>query len=100
MAIVLAVPSSAAAQAPQQVHWRDRLCYGFPGCPDSFLFLVPVLVMMMAATTIRSIYALGGLMVLSFIVTAVVLDVGTLRVVIFIIVGLAVGLAWMAFRNR
>ena len=39
-------------------------------------------------------------MVLSFIVTAVVLDVGTLRVVIFIIVGLAVGLAWMAFRNR
>ena len=100
MAIVLAVPSSAAAQAPQQVHWRDRLCYGFPGCPDTFLFLVPVLVMMMAATTVRSIYALGGLMVLSFIVTAVVLDVGTLRVVIFIIVGLAVGLAWLAFRNR
>ena len=35
-------------------------------------------------------------MVLSFIVTAVVLDVGTLRVVVFIILGLA----WMAFRNR
>ncbi len=96
--LLLALPSSAAAQAPQQVYRRDRLCYGFPECPDSFL--VPVLVMMMAATIIRSIYALGGLMVLSFIVTAVVLDVGALRVVVFIIVGLAVGLAWMAFRNR
>ena len=85
---------------PQQVHWRDRLCYGFPGCPDSFLFMVPALVAMMTMTRTRHIAWLGGVFSLAFVVTAVVLDVNTLRVIIYIVVAVSVGLIWFSFRRK
>ena len=82
---------------PQQRHWRDKLCYGFPGCPDSFLFLIPVLVVGVALRQVRSVYALAGIFLLVFIVTAVLLDVNILRVIIYISVAVAVGVVWLVF---
>ena len=82
---------------PQQRHLRDRLCYGFPGCPDSFLFLAPALAVVMAIGKTRSVYALAGIYGGVFIAAAVFLEVSLLRVIIYFMVAIAVGLVWLAF---
>ena len=82
---------------PQQRHLRDRLCYGFPGCPDSFLFLAPALAVVMAIGKTRSVYALAGIYGGVFVAAAVFLEVSVLRVIIYFMVAFAVGLVWLAF---
>ena len=89
--------SVSPAGPPQQRHLRDRLCYGFPGCPDSFLFLAPALAVVMAIGKTRSIYALAGIYGGVFIAAAVFLEVSVLRVIIYFMVAIAVGLVWLAF---
>ena len=90
-------PSVSPGGPPQQRHWRDKLCYGFPGCPDTFLFLAPALAVMFVVRQVRSIYALAGVFALVFVGTAVFLEVSVLRVIIYFMVAMAVGLVWLAF---
>ena len=92
------IPSTGSTPTPpRQRHWRDKLCYGFPGCPDSFLFLIPALAMALAFGKTRSIYGLAGVFVLVFILTAVILQVNMLRVIIYIAVAIFAGVIWLAF---
>ena len=84
---------------PQQVHWRDRLCYGFPGCPDSYLFLVPALVGVLVGGSKKDrgwlVFSVAG----SFILTAVLMQINPLKVVIYLMVPLAVGVFWWMWRR-
>ena len=99
-------PSLATGSPPQQVHWRDRLCYGFPGCPDSYLFLVPTLVGLVVggAQSTRKKKGvdatwLAAAVLASFIGTAVLMQISPLKVIIYLLVPLAVGVFWWTWRR-
>ena len=99
-------PSLATGSPPQQVHWRDRLCYGFPGCPDSYLFLVPTLVGLVVggAQSTRKKKGvdatwLAAAVLASFIGTAVLMQISPLKVIIYLLVPLAVGVFWWMWRR-
>ena len=107
----LIAPAFMAQQStgspPQQVYWRDRLCYGFPGCPDSYLFLVPALVGVLVGGTKKDKknpkkvdrgWLIFGV-VASFIFTAVLMQISPLKVIIYLLVPLAVGVFWWAWRR-
>ena len=102
---------------PQQIHWRDRFCYGFPGCPDSYLFLVPTLVGLFVGAgqrmqgqkvggkrqggknkQVESTW-LAASVLAAFIGTAVVMQINPLKVVIYLLVPLAVGVTWWVWRR-
>ena len=92
---------------PQQLHWRDRLCYGFPGCPDSYLFLVPTLVGVLVGGSKKDrkdpkkvdrgwlVFSVAG----SFILTAVLMQISPLKVVIYLMVPLSVAVFWWMWRR-
>ena len=84
---------------------RSMLCMGFPGCPDSYLFLFPTLAVAGASTAswkfrnrrkLPSVYALIGLWGGSVLVTAVLVKADPLLAGVFIIVPVFVGVIWLA----
>lgn len=82
---------------PVQIHFRDSLCYGFPGCPDSYLFLVPPVIVLMMLKFSRNVYVLAGTWAGSLVVLALLLDVNPIRVSIYLLGAVAVGMVWLAF---
>ena len=117
-----APPPESTGFPPQQIHWRDRLCYGFPGCPDSYVFLVPVIVGVMVGGAQRA--AAGGgqqgrgrqqqkasdkvftspaflvtCIVASFIGTAVLMQISPLKMFVYFLVPIAVGMVWLVWRR-
>ena len=102
MGVVFGLLSSAPVLAqggpPVQIHWRDSLCYGFPGCPDSYLFLLPPLAVLgLAMSGRRNVYVLAGAWAGSLIILAIVLQVNPVRVTVYLMAAVAVGLVWLAF---
>ena len=86
-----------AAGPPVQLRFRDVVCYGFPGCPDSYLFLVPTLLVLGLTSKTRNVYALGGAWAASMVVLSIVLAVNPLRTTIYLLAAVAVGLVWLSF---
>ena len=80
------------------------LCMGFPGCPDSYLFLFPTLAVLGVSglswkgrRRLPNVYALLGVWGGSVLFTAVLVDANPLLAVAFIIVPVMVGVVWLAF---
>ena len=80
------------------------LCMGFPGCPDSYLFLFPALAVLGVSglswkgrRRLPNVYALLGVWGGSVLFTAVLVDANPLLAVAFIIVPVMVGVVWLAF---
>ena len=85
---------------------RTLICLGgFPGCPDTFVFLIPtvllgaILVKAERRRGIRRVEVLGAIWVGSFLVLGIVLGMDTLRLVGFCTVAVAVGFVFMAVRR-
>ena len=100
------LPQQSTGSPPMQEHWRDRLCYGFPGCPDSYLFLVPTLVGLLvggahSAGKKKRVDTtwLAAAVLASFVGTAVLMQISPLKVIIYLLVPLAVGLFWWVWRR-
>ena len=80
------------------------LCMGFPGCPDSYLFLFPALAVLGVSglswkgrRRLPNVYGLLGVWGGSVLFTAVLVDANPLLAVAFIIVPVMVGVVWLAF---
>ncbi len=84
------------------------LCMGFPGCPDSYLFLFPTLAVLGVSGLswkmsrkgrgrLPNVYALLGVWGGSVLFTAVLVKANPLLAVAFIIVPVMVGVVWLAF---
>ena len=85
---------------------RTLICLGgFPGCPDTFVFLIPtvllgaILVKAERRRGIRRVEVLGAIWVGSFLTLGIVLGMDTLRLVGFCTVAVAVGFVFMAVRR-
>ena len=84
---------------------RDLICLGgFPGCPDSFVFLLPTILLggiLLRKETrkMRRVEVLGGIWITAFLVLGISLGMDTLRLIGFCIVAVAVGMVFMAIRR-
>ena len=105
--------------APEQIHWRDKFCLegGFPGCPDSYVFLVPTVVGLMVGGAQRAAkqnpgrgrrrqqnsnhepVLLGVAIVASFVFTGIVMGVNPLKMVLYFMVPLAITVLWWVWRR-
>ena len=89
---------------PPVREFGDSLCMGFPGCPDSYLFLFPTLAVLGVAglswrgrRRVPSVYVLLGVWLFSMIGSSVLLDANPLRAAVYVIVSIMVGVVWLAF---
>ena len=89
---------------PPVREFGDSLCMGFPGCPDSYLFLFPTLAVLGVAglswrgrRRVPSVYVLLGVWLFSMIGASVLLDANPLRAAVYVIVSIMVGVVWLAF---
>ena len=89
---------------PPVMDFGDSLCMGFPGCPDSYLFLFPTLAVLGVAglswrgrRRVPSVYVLLGVWLFSMIGSSVLLDANPLRAAVYVIVSVMVGVVWLAF---
>ena len=89
---------------PPVMDFGDSLCMGFPGCPDSYLFLFPTLAVLGVAglswrgrRRVPSVYVLLGVWLFSMVGSSVLLDANPLRAAVYVIVSIMVGVVWLAF---
>lgn len=97
-------PPPAALPGPPVRGFGDSLCMGFPGCPDSYLFLFPTLAVMGVAglswrgrRRVPNVYVLLGVWLFSMAGSGVLLDANPLRAAVYVIVSIMVGVVWLAF---
>ena len=92
---------------PQFTDWRDFLCLGgFPGCPDTYVFLLPTL---LAAAMVfkgsqwskelKRVEVVGGAWLVAFVAMGLVMHMEPVRLIGFIVVSLAAGMVFLAVRR-
>ena len=90
---------------PVPTKLTDFICIGnFPGCPDTFMFLVPTaLVGYMGFQNkrkgIKKVEVMGAVWVVCFMVLAISFQIPALRIIAYLIAAVAVGLVYMGIRR-
>ena len=90
--------------SPPTMQLNNMLCMGFPGCPDSFVFLFPALAVLGVAGTWwkaqrkpPNVYVLFGVWSVSVVATTILVEANPLLALAYILVPAFFGLVWLAF---
>ena len=92
-------------QPPVPTSLSAFICIGgFPGCPDTFVFLLPTLLVGYMAVQkkrqqLKRVEVMGGVWVVCFLVLAIGTQIPVLRIIAYFMAAVAVGLVYMGVRR-